>query len=200
LRNKVYADLRQKHRRDLEREQAQVTNFVQSIAKENIRQFDDFYSGLIVVPESVDSFECVNVLNYHGFMFQVEEDNVLRGLIRKEMGFSQQDDYPLLILDSSQESIPTVDLSSAQTILSYLKEQGFIGDFMAHSAKEKQATLEFLQEKVEPLFWELLRPLKAKLEFYSVPRHFEGFKIRTELSDFANSYKWRLFKSVYFYR
>ena len=56
---------------------------------------------------------------------------------------------------------------------------------MNHSAKEKQATNEFLQEQVEPLVWELMRPFKTKMGFYSVPRHFEGVKVEFEVGDYA---------------
>ena len=66
-------------------------------------------------PEEVNSYETVNVLNYFGFPFNLEEDNILKknGIVRYEMGFSVDDEYPCLMIESSTEDIPNVDLSSS---------------------------------------------------------------------------------------
>jgi hypothetical protein len=97
---------------------------------------DDFYSNLIVVPEEVESHECMNILNFFGFPCSVEEDNLCRQIVKKEMGFAKEDEYPLFILESSQPGIPEADLTSNQQILSFLRENNFIGDHKAHSAAE----------------------------------------------------------------
>lgn len=62
---------------------------------------DDFFSLLIVAPEEVESHETMNILNYFGFPCSVEEDNLIRQVVKKEMGFAKEDEYPLFILESS---------------------------------------------------------------------------------------------------
>ena len=52
--------------------------YVHTIADEFKANFDNFYSLLIVAPEEVDSYECVNILNFFGFPFELEEDNVIK--------------------------------------------------------------------------------------------------------------------------
>jgi hypothetical protein len=49
-----------------------------------------FYNLLIVVPENIDCFEVINILNYFGFPFNVEEDNLLRRRSAHSMGFSKE--------------------------------------------------------------------------------------------------------------
>ena len=74
---------------------------------------------MIVVPESPDSYETINVLNYFGFPHEVEEDNPL-GHSRKDMGFQKTDEYPLLMIDSNTEDMPSADLVGKDSILQYL--------------------------------------------------------------------------------
>ena len=52
--------------------------YTHAIDKEFIANFNDYYSCLLVVAEEVSSHECVNVLNYFGFPFTLEEDNIIR--------------------------------------------------------------------------------------------------------------------------
>lgn len=89
---------------------------VESIADENKANFDEFYSLLIVVPEEVNSYETVNVLNYFGFPFNLEEDNIMHknGIVRYEMGFTTDDEYPILTVQSSKEEVPNMDVSSSE--------------------------------------------------------------------------------------
>ena len=61
----------------------------------------------------MESHECVNILNYFGYPCSVEEDNLCRPIIRKEMGFDKEDPYPCFVLESSAPSIPSADLASA---------------------------------------------------------------------------------------
>ena len=48
---------------------------------------DSHYTLLIGVPEEVESYHAIAVLNYFGFPFAVEEDNILRQLTKYDMGF-----------------------------------------------------------------------------------------------------------------
>ena len=49
--------------------------------------YGSYYSLLIAAPEEVSSHECVAVLNFFGFPFNLEEDNIVKHTIQKEMGF-----------------------------------------------------------------------------------------------------------------
>lgn len=111
--------------------------YTHAISKEFIADVSDYYSALIVVPEEVKSHECVNVLNYFGFPFTLEEDNIVRTNKKKEMGFDDNDEYPILIIDSSKEEIPCMDLIALDGIMNGLKSKDFIPDYLSHSAKEK---------------------------------------------------------------
>jgi hypothetical protein len=53
--------------------------------------FGSFYCLLIVVPENTESYETMHILRYYDFPINVEEDNVLRQLTKKEMGFRTED-------------------------------------------------------------------------------------------------------------
>jgi hypothetical protein len=118
---------------------------------------------LIVAPEEVDSYECVHILNYFNFPFNLEEDNVLKPLVKKEMGFSAEDGYPCLMIESSKEEIPNLDLSGTEVILGELRQKGFIGDHKQHSAREKQTYQDFIMAEAAPLLDCLLIGLKARL-------------------------------------
>lgn len=54
--------------------------------------FDSFYVLLIVVPEELSSYETMNILKYNQFPFNIEEDNILKQVVKKEMGFRQEDE------------------------------------------------------------------------------------------------------------
>ena len=69
-----------------------------------------FYNLLIVIPEEVDCYETMNVLNYYGFPFHIEEDNTFRQGNKLEMGFSKEDYYPVMMIDSSTAEMPPADL------------------------------------------------------------------------------------------
>jgi hypothetical protein len=73
--------------------------------------FEQQYTTLIVVPEEVDSYLCVNYLNYFGFPFKLEEDNIFKQEIKKEMGFDKSDKYPILIIESNKNDMKSADLS-----------------------------------------------------------------------------------------
>lgn len=123
IRNEIYSDLRtQKAINDAQKikdagghSKAIDQNFKAEGA------YSDYYSLLIVAPEEVDSYECVHVLNYFNFPFNLEEDNILKPLVKKEMGFSSEDGYPCLMIESSKEEIPNLDLSGTDIILGELR-------------------------------------------------------------------------------
>jgi hypothetical protein len=97
-----------------------------------------FYNMLIVVPENIDCFEVVNILNYYGFPINLEEDNLMTNEAKKEMGFSKEMNYPFLVIDSSTDEMPPADLSEKDEILTFLHNAGLIGSYRTHSAFEKQ--------------------------------------------------------------
>ena len=81
---------------------ASVGGHVAAIASQYKVSHDDFFSMLIVVPESVESHECLNILNFFGFPIKdVGEDNVIKRKLAQEMGFAKDDEYPLLLIESA---------------------------------------------------------------------------------------------------
>ena len=89
------------------------------------------------------------------------------------MAFDKTEEYPLLIVESSKEDIPSMESSGITGVLSTLRNKGFISDYVAHSAKENQTMNDFLETDVRDTMDALLAPLKHKIQFYSVPRHFK---------------------------
>jgi hypothetical protein len=73
--------------------------------------FEQQCTTLVVVPEEVESYLCVNYLNYFGFPFKLEEDNIFKQEIKNEMGFAKNDRYPFLIIESNKNDLKSVDLS-----------------------------------------------------------------------------------------
>lgn len=59
--------------------------------------FSSFYILLIVVPEKIECYETINVLNYFNFPFNVEEDNILKPVVKKEMGFKPEDQVRIIV-------------------------------------------------------------------------------------------------------
>mmetsp|Transcript_24205 Transcript_24205/g.37267 ORF Transcript_24205/g.37267 Transcript_24205/m.37267 type:complete len:203 (-) Transcript_24205:226-834(-) len=157
---------------------------------------DDYYILLVVAPELVDSYECVNILNYFGFPINVEEDNILRQTVKKEMGFTKEDPYPVMIIDSAIDSLPEADLNELNTILGFLKDHDLIGDVNSHSAKEAATMRDFLLPEVEPILQAQLSSLKQKMLFYSAPRHFRQTELEREVSDFFKLYMGKLARIV----
>ena len=100
-----------------------------------------FYNLLIVIPEEVECYETMNVLNYYGFPFHIEEDNTFRQFNKLEMGFSKEDHYPVMMIDSSTSEMPPADLIQKDQILAHLHNSGLIGSYKSQSAFEKQGLL-----------------------------------------------------------
>lgn len=87
------------------------------------------------MPEEPDCYEVVNVLNYYGFPFKTEEDNFFRHS-RKDFGFTADDRYPMLVINSSSEEMPETEQASKDDILTFLFNAGLIGSYKTHSAYE----------------------------------------------------------------
>mmetsp|Transcript_1029 Transcript_1029/g.1871 ORF Transcript_1029/g.1871 Transcript_1029/m.1871 type:complete len:129 (+) Transcript_1029:417-803(+) len=126
----------------------------------------------------------------------LEEDHSVRMLIKKEFGFEQVDPYPCLYIDSSDDKVPNMNLSSSTAILNHLKDLEFIADFKSHSAKEAQTYADFIEAEVEPLMWELMRPFKTKFRFFANPRHFRQVELEWEVSDFRRLYSAKFMKTI----
>ena len=143
VRNKIYAEMRT-HKFDDEMA-TRKSHSGQTIGGEGsvTAEFNSFYNLLVVVPEEPDCYETVSILNYFGFPFELEEDNLFAHS-RKDMGFSKDDNYPLLVMDSSSDDMPARDVAEKNPILSYLANVGLIGEFKTRSAWEGQG-LEFLE-------------------------------------------------------
>ena len=108
-----------------------------AIDKSNILSYDSYYCLFIAVPEEVESFETVNVLNYYGFPMNVEEDNIIRGLVKYDFGFEKEDPYPCLMLNSNNEQVQSIDAVGRDGILSTLHKLNYIGEYKSHSANER---------------------------------------------------------------
>jgi hypothetical protein len=91
----------------------------QTIGKDSVtRDFGSYHMSLLVVPWSKESFEILTILNYYSFPCLLEED--MRGYYRKEHGFEPTDEYPMLVIDSSEPGIPSADLVGRDHIVSFL--------------------------------------------------------------------------------
>lgn len=66
------------------------------------------------------------------------------------MGFSKDDPYPCLLIDSTSEEMPSAELSDKNRILAYLFNSGLIGNYKNHSPWEK-AGLSFVDDELKPM-------------------------------------------------
>lgn len=87
VRNKIYSELRQQKAMESKQVHTQGSPLSGVMAPE----FSSFYALLIVVPESTESYETMHILKYFDFPINVEEDNVVRQLVKREMGFKKDD-------------------------------------------------------------------------------------------------------------
>lgn len=91
VRNKVYNELRKvRHQEQSEiyKSKERLKDYHESMM---VADFSSFYILLIVVPEETESYETMNVLKYFNFPFNIEEDNILKKVVKKEMGFKAED-------------------------------------------------------------------------------------------------------------
>lgn len=82
IRNKIYGEMRRQSVKDEMGKTVEET--MSSVMQPD---FNSFYCLLVVVPESIECFETVHVLRYFEFPVNVEEDNILRPQVKREMGF-----------------------------------------------------------------------------------------------------------------
>ena len=78
IRNMHYQKLREEKMKAMNKMKKVAGGHVDMIAHDFKVSHESFYSLLIVVPEEVESHECVHILNYHHFPINVEEDNIYR--------------------------------------------------------------------------------------------------------------------------
>lgn len=195
VRNRIYAQLRIDKTKAEQAERAAHRG--QTISSETAitADFDSFYNLMIVVPESPDCYEAINVLNYYGFPHEVEEDNPL-GHSRKDMGFEKTAEYPLLMIDSNTEDMPAADLVGKHEILRYLYSNQLIGDYMSRSAWESQG-LDWVDEHVQPAIEDIFRDWRAIVQFYSQLKHFRMANInRLQPAQQVYKYLAKMYKAV----
>lgn len=125
-RNKVYDELREENM-EIEKQNNEWTAI----------DLSSMFILLIGTPEYRESYEVLHIMQYYGVDFSVEEDNILKPAIRKEMGFSKEDDWPLMTVNSTSEVISTQEVVGKNRILEVLGEAGLVGDHMQHSAYEQ---------------------------------------------------------------
>ena len=192
IKNQIFKDLRNSHSSLVnEKENATAINF------------DSYYINLIVVPEEFECFEIMHILQYYQILFHLEEDNWLRSKfgfrdIRKDMGFSKEDKWPFLIVDSSTPSLPSTELQGKDSIIQYFKEINLMSDVMKHSGYEKQG-LTFIIEKAIPAFDLLKSTLKGNIQFYLTTKNFRYARSTLQSKEVLRKFLWKVFKSFYYY-
>ena len=129
IRNKIYEELRTAKYDAKAAQENQFDGAVQA-------NFESFYNLVIVVPEEPSSYELINILNYFHFPYNVEEDNHFKRQLAQEFGFSKDDQYPMLIINSSSKDMPHGETSSKDAILAHLFNHKLIGNYKSHSAYE----------------------------------------------------------------
>lgn len=192
IRNEIYKRLRSS------RTESQITR-EEFVAPD----FDSFYINLIVVPEELECFEIMHIMQYNQIMFHLEEDNILRsklGLrdIRKDMGFTKNDTWPFLIVDSSSESIETAAIQGKDNIMDYFQTQGLMTDVRTHSAYETQG-LAWVEDKAIPAFDLLKSTLRGRFQFNFTSKSFRYSQPSLEASKILSKYIWKIYRTFYFH-
>jgi hypothetical protein len=98
VRNKIYGELRIAKAKELQK--IGSNREAQSSYRESMitADFNSFYCLLIVTPEVTDSYETMNILRYFEFPFKIEEDNILRQIVKHEMGFRKEDEVRFKVI------------------------------------------------------------------------------------------------------
>lgn len=60
-----------------------------------VADFSSFYCLLIVIPEQTESYETLHILKYFDFPIHIDEDNILKQVVKKEMGFRKDDEVTI---------------------------------------------------------------------------------------------------------
>lgn len=136
-----------------------------------------FHNLLIVKPECKDCYEVVNILNMNAFPFEPEEEN-FRGQVGKEMGFSADDTYPLLVINSDSEEMPDSNTAEKENILNFLFKHQLLSWTKSHSAYEKIG-LQFVEEEFEPALDDIMRNWAQSVQFYACIKNFREAQIHT---------------------
>jgi hypothetical protein len=146
----------------------------------------------------VECYETVAVLNFFGFPFEIEEENMF-GHSRKDMGFAKDAEYPLLLVDSNTEEMPACEVTTKDDIFRQLQLIGLIGDYRTHNVYESMG-LKFTEEVLEPAINDLFKSFLPLCQFYSVPKHFKQAKLnRAQPAQALYSYLWKISKLVRIY-
>jgi len=154
IRNRIYDEMRNIKHREIQKARQAAQG--QTVHEGSITaDFNSYYNLLIVVPEKLECYETVATLNFFGFPFDIEEENMF-GHSKKDMGFAKDSEYPLLLIDSNTEEMPACDVTSKDQILRHLQQIGLIGDFRTQSAYENLG-LKFIEEQLEPAITDLYR-------------------------------------------
>lgn len=164
---------------------------------------DSFYINLIVIPEELECFEIMHIMQYNQILFYLEEDNILRsklGLrdLRKDMGFSKNDYWPFLVVDSSSEMLDTAGIQGKDNIIEYFVNHGLMRNVRTHSAFETQG-LEWIEKKAIPSFDLLKSTFKGKFQFYFTSKNFRYARTTTEASAILRNYLWKIVRAFYFH-
>jgi len=154
-----------------------------------------YYNLLVVNHAQVGSYETLNILNYFGFPIHVEEEDFW-GSSRKDFSFSKTDEYPFLVINSSHEEMPNVDLAGRENILAFLYNKSLIGTYRSYGAYEQQG-LDWVETNLEPAVNELLKDWKTLAQFHMRPKHFKQGKMSIEGHTNVKRY---LFKLVLYFQ
>lgn len=63
-----------------------------------VADFSSFYCLLVVVPENTECYETLHILKYFDFPVNIDEDNIFKQEIKKEMGFRKEDEVSIQTL------------------------------------------------------------------------------------------------------
>ena len=176
VRNRIYAELRDQKVAQLESVRRQTGQTVTDASQ--ITDVSSYYNLLIVSHDDIDSYQTVNILNYFGFPFEVEEEDYW-GSSRKAFQFSKSDPYPYLVMDSSHEEMPNAELVGLEHILSFLYNNSLISTYRSYGVYEKQG-LDFTEEKLKPAVDDLQNDWRTLAQFHMRPKHFRQGKMSIE--------------------
>lgn len=109
------------------------------------------------------------------------------------MGFTKNDYWPFLIVDSSTEMVYTTEVQGKDDIIKYFLDLGLIRDYCTHSAYEKQG-LQWINDKAIPVYDLLKHTLRGKLQYYFTSKNFRYQKSSYEASVILRGYLWKLYK------
>mmetsp|Transcript_21850 Transcript_21850/g.19389 ORF Transcript_21850/g.19389 Transcript_21850/m.19389 type:complete len:239 (+) Transcript_21850:389-1105(+) len=145
----------------------------------------------------------MHIMQYNQVIFSIEEDNALRskiGLrdIRKEMGFTKQDTWPFLLVDSSSPVIDTADIQGKDSIVEFFIDQGLLYDVKTHSAYEKQG-IDWISTRALSAFELLKATFRGKFQYYFVSKNFAHSTSGIEGAKIVRSFMWKMYKPLHYH-